>query len=479
MADYNPLFPGPSTNEGAPAAAPSRPKSPLRWIVPLALFFLIIGGIAWLVQNMPTWRRPTPGAAPTVPKGPELLVGFVHPFDPNERAFMAIWEDINKPEAKQAKRLYAREFERGAEGRYYFPFYVHPEKASEFGVSYMSCDCAKLHLAIVPPADWEQFGKSLESDPEATPVENPAWTWQPLAKSENQGVPLAAGSRGILRMIWTNRRAAGENLNLNARVWARPAASGPKQELALKINAVSTHALRTRRDRAEVGFIGPGGVVKATFLVWSPTRDEVKFSLREKNNDKLFKIDVRPLDAAGRAALQTKLRQEEIMTRVRAAWEVAVTIHESKAGAQLDQGYFLRSIDYDVPDAADDLPPLIVTGAVRSDDILIGGVADSGKIDLKSFPARDGTRKAIFVSTNRDIELDVNNVSVQPTALRVKLTETTKDKTANKRNWSLEVEALANQLFGTISEDSAVILRTKATPPRLIRIPVVGHAVQN
>jgi hypothetical protein len=153
-----------------------------------------------------------------------------------------------------------------------------------------------------------------------------------------------------------------------------------------------------------------------------------------------------------------------------------VTVYESKDGAQLDQGHFLRTLGFDLPDAAEDLQSLIITGNVQSDDFLIGG--DQGKIDLKSFPAKDGKRKAIFVSTKRDIELDVDNVSVQPANLRVKLTEKGKDKAGAKRNWSLEVEVPPNQLFGTIPEDSAVILRTKATPPRLIRIPLVGHAIQ-
>ena len=465
--------------EGGATAPPSRRKSPLRRLVPLALLIVVIGGIAWLVQNMPTWRTRSAPAPPTMAKGPEALIRFLHPFDPNDRAFVSVWEALpTKAEKSEAPRLYAQEFERGAKGVYYFPLIVHPEQGCDFGMFHQSCDCAETRLAIVPDAEGDKFAKSMMDDAGKTPEVNPAWNWQLLKKSDTEGVKLGAGNRAILRVDFSNRRLPGESLNLRTRVWARSGGAAPRQDYEVKINAVSTSPLRTKRDRVDVGAIQAGSFSKADFLVWSPTRDEVKFSLREKNNDKLFKVDVTPRPPAACAALQAQLRREGIITRVRAAWDVAVTVYESKDGAQLDQGHFLRTLGFDLPDAAEDLQSLIITGVVQSDDFLIGGVADQGKIDLKSFPAKDGKRKAIFVSTKRDIELDVENVSVQPASLRVKLTEKGKDKAGNKRNWSLEVEVPPNQLFGTIPEDSAVILRTKATPPRLIRIPLVGHAVQ-
>ena len=481
MADHHPPFAGSPATDVPPAVPAARPRSPLRWIVPLALFFLIIGGIAWLVQKMATWRTPSRNSAPSGPKGPEILLNFRHLFDrsPGEQAFVSLWEELpKKAEKDQPPRLYAREFERGAKGRYYFSFHVHPEQACEFGVSHKSCECAELDIAVVPDAEGDQFARSVMETPGVEPVENPAWTWQSLKNTESRGVKLGADSRAILRAEFSNRRPPGESLNLRNRLWARPA-SGQKQEFDVKINAVSTNALRTKRDRVDVGIIQPGSFSKASFLVWSPTRDEVKFALQEKNNDKLFKVDVAQRDRAACGELQAKLRQEGIMTRVRAAWDVSVTVYESKDGVQFDQGYFLRSLGYDLPDAADDIPPLVITGLVRSDDIQIGGVADQGKIDLQSFAAENGKRKAIFVSTNRDVELDPQNISVQPGAVRVKLIEKTKSKAAGKRNWSLEVEVPPNQFFGTIPEDSAVILRTKTTPPRSIRIPIVGNAIQS
>ncbi|MCI0683697.1 MAG: hypothetical protein L0Y71_16445 [Gemmataceae bacterium] len=475
-----PLAAPPPSSPSADAPSAARARSPVRWLIPLVLFVLIIGGIAWIVQNMPTWRgRTPPAAAPAAPKGPELLVRFVHPFDRERHAHVAVWEDfekLQKPETKERPRLYAREFERGAEGRYYFPFYV-TEQGCEVGVSSISCDCAELHVAAVPAAEWEPFANSIKKNPEATPVENPAWTWQPLTKSENQGVALPPG-RAILRVVWVNRRAAGDNLNLATTVWAR--SGSQSQYFQLRIDAVSTHPLRTKRDRANVGFLGPGGVVKARFLLWSPTRDHVKFTLDDRSNDKLFKIDVQQRDPDACAELQAQLRRDDIMTVVRAAWDVTVTIHENKDGAQLDQGYFVRAIGYELQDAADEIPPLVITGVVRSDDIAVGAEEDQGKINLK-FDARQGTTKRILVMTNRNIELDPQDVRVQPAAIRVKLTEKPAAgaaASAGKRKWELEVHVPPNLLFGTIAEESAVTLRTKGKSPRSIRIPLTGHAVQ-
>src|SRR5262245_53321026 len=197
MADHNPPFAGSSATEGASAVPPARSKSPLRWILSLTLFFLIIGGIAWLVQNMPTWRTSRP-AVSAAPKGQENLIMCLHPFDPDARAFVSLWEIPQKPEKDQAPRLYAREFERGANGRYYFPFLVHSEQGCELGVSYISCDCAEVHLAVVTPAEGDEVGKSLIRDPGKEPVENPAWKWQQLKKSDTEGVVLEPGSRVLL-----------------------------------------------------------------------------------------------------------------------------------------------------------------------------------------------------------------------------------------------------------------------------------------
>ena len=44
------------------------------------------------------------------------------------------------------------------------------------------------------------------------------------------------------------------------------------------------------------------------------------------------------------------------------------------------------------------------------------------------------------------------------------------------RRWKLTVVAPPNALAGPLPSDSAIYLKTQATPPRRVRIPVTGNA---
>ncbi len=460
MADHQPAFPS-GASETAPAqSAPA--ARPLRWVVPLLLFFVIIGGIAWLVQNMPSWRGRTVEPAP-VAKGPEVLltIGTIH----NRGVYLALWERMPEEKSTQ-KQLYAREFERDAEGQYHFPFQVHPEQPAEVGVTNKSCDCSRLYVALVSEAECRKLFDSIKTDPSQEVKENPDWVWKSLENSKEHGIALPAGAYGILRMTWNNKRAPGDSLNLGAHIWARTSSVASKQDYGLKIDAVSSQPLRTKKDRVDVGVIEKGGKGKAEFLVWSPTRADAKFELPK--DDPLFEMAVKEFTPAECAALQVKLRQEEFNTRVRAAWTITVTVHEQKSKNQLDQGYFMRVLKIDLPVAVEDLPPLVITGTVKS-DIRVGAVNDQGRINLQSFPAQYGTKKTFVLSTETNTELDLANIQ-HPAGLKVQLTEMA------KRKWALNVEVPPNRFFGPITEDNVVILRTKAG--RSIRIPLMGHAVQ-
>jgi hypothetical protein len=281
-------------------------------------------------------------------------------------------------------------------------------------------------------------------------------------------------------MTWHNRRAIGDGLNLQASLWARQAGVTRAQKMGLVVPARSSPAVRTTPERANIGNLGadrPGAkpaVLHAEFHVWSPTRDELPLEFKDKHDDGLFNIDAKPLDNKECAALQEKLRAQEVNTRVRSGYRVNVAVHEHKGGKWLDQGHFLRPIGLHLPDVAHDLPSLLVTGIVQG-PIKIGGIEDQGKINLKSFPAKDGTRKTVLLWSDLKTKLEV--IDKQPSALVVNLVES-KEKLAKQKQWVLEVVVPPNQLFGPISDDSAVTLQADTVPPRQIRIPLAGHGVQ-
>ena len=60
---------------------------PMRWIVPLILFVVIVGGIAWLVQNMRNWRpSKTTTAAPVTADLFEFPIFYSHWEKPPEQS---------------------------------------------------------------------------------------------------------------------------------------------------------------------------------------------------------------------------------------------------------------------------------------------------------------------------------------------------------------------------------------------------------
>jgi hypothetical protein len=56
--------------------------------------------------------------------------------------------------------------------------------------------------------------------------------------------------------------------------------------------------------------------------------------------------------------------------------------------------------------------------------------------------------------------------------------ENARDTTPSKKTWDLRIEISPGSQSGPLSDDSVIILRTQSTPPRQIRIPVLGTGVQ-
>ena len=114
----------------------------------------------------------------------------------------------------------------------------------------------------------------------------------------------------------------------------------------------------------------------------------------------------------------------------------------------------------------------LVTGGIRS-DIHVGGDKDQGKVDLGIFNAGAGKSAKVVLWSGAGVLLE--QVRHDPDFLRVRLVK--QDKDADKRTkWQLEVTVPPDALYGSFPEKSAVYLRLNSTPPRLIRIPVVGTA---
>jgi hypothetical protein len=179
---------------------------------------------------------------------------------------------------------------------------------------------------------------------------------------------------------------------------------------------------------------------------------------------------VRPLNDAERDQLA---KQQE--SRVLCGYRVDVTVHERISDrVQLELGPFLRRLQLATDLMEEPIGPLL-SGVVRG-EVQVGTPEDNDRIDLKSFPAEQGTRKQVPIITEPGTDLIGEAIECDPDFLKVQLVQRQPAKDGNGASWALQVEVPPGRAFGTLPLQSAIYLQLRGNPPRRIRIPVVGNA---
>ncbi len=454
-------FPGEASPPPAapPPAAPRRSKSLLtRVVLPLCLFLVVIGGIAWVTQNMPSWRKPAANV-PRAGNSNEPLLRF--PFE------YAVWDKENPG--------YAAEYERGVEGHYDFPFENLRDESVEIGLHKPGCDCSRYDVAFLDRAPWEHFVKlqaatgALKLPPDALPKD---LKWTPL---NEPSVTVPPKQTGLLRIVWKGRKDEGQFLVLSFDVWLQPHQKASLRQIAkLAAFVIMVSPANYIDEKISLDVLGTHEKREVEFICWTSTRPALDLSIVQNPPDPLVEYRIVQLSAAEREKWQKELMGKKINTRVNAAAKVIVTVHEKKGEKQLDQGPFRL----EVPLAVEGVPlgkgPL-VHGYVRG-IVDIGGAEDSGRVNLKTFSARSGTKRVVLLRADKGLGLEV--AQRVPPYLEAKVTEQKKDGKDATGRWTLEVEVPPGRTSGPLPEDAAIILRTQAAPPRYIRIPVVGTATQ-
>ena len=156
-------------------------------------------------------------------------------------------------------------------------------------------------------------------------------------------------------------------------------------------------------------------------------------------------------------------------------------MHEDKDGKRFDQGPFERH----APLVMDGQPlgagAPVVHGTVQG-EVEVGGGNDQGKINLSTFPARDGISRQVVLWSKKGTDLILDKERVKPSFLRVDLEKSTEISSGDRTRWLLKVRILPGCPAGPLPTDSAIIIRrskgTQATPAHYLRIPVLGTAVQ-
>jgi hypothetical protein len=465
-------FPGEvSVPEVRPSiAAPPRKRSlGSRLLVPMILFVAVVGGIAWIVQYVPNWRKKTDVKPLPAVEKPALLFTET----------MATWEP--EDEKKPYDERYAKEYERGAEGRYDYPFDNTLSEPAEVGLLETSCDCTSVLAAALSPEQVAEWEKVQKERPKGIPDEiTEKFSWKTLERGQKNGLVVPAGAKGLVRVSWKGRKNEGQQLRLSVALWMQP--EGRMRErnfVRLETPTLIVAPLRFSQSRLNLGVVEPGTSHKGEVDCWSSTRPHVELTLN--NKDPLLDWRVRPLSEPECRILEKKLRHDGVNTHVQCAFHISVTLHEDKDGKRFDQGPFERQAPVVMDGQLLGAAAPLVYGSVHG-EVQVGSGNDLGKVNLSSFSARDGISRQVLVWAKKGTRLALDKERTNPPFLRAQLEENPSSSTANKSCWLLKVEILPGCPAGPLPGDSAVLLRrtdgAQAAPARYIRIPVTGTAVQ-
>jgi len=445
-------FPGqvPPAEPGAPSPPARRRKNFWRLLVPLCLFIAMVGGIAFVVQYTPNWRSKRTVKLPPQRQSQAEVIEFP------ERS--SVWDPNDKS--------YIKEFEQEKAGYYDYAFQNVSGQTAELGIFKPNCDCAGVEAFLLSSQELAAW-KKAKKEGKAVELKNAI----ALKDDERNGIEIPADFGGVMRIAWKSRKAVGESPLIKVRVWAQPKGKMAERtfvELETHFRLVAPVLF----DQVELalGTIGLGAVAEAQCTWWSATRSKV--DLKAVGDDPLVTWTVTPFSGAECAELEKQLRNLRINTRVQAAGRLSVKVQEQKGRQQLDQGHMNRP----APLLLDDQPLAIVprlVGRVQG-EVEVGIERDQGKINLHNFSSAKGKKQPIILRSEPGTDLAID--SVKPSYLKVQIRVNKQASTTQKKSWILEVEVPAGSHLGPFAEDSAVILKTQSTPPRYIRIPVLGSA---
>ncbi len=441
-------------------ATESAPNGSLaRWIVPVALFVVIVGAIAWVSQNLP--------------QGPIQKTPDTPPPDPKQSGDLrflltkAVW-DVNDSD-------YLKSFETGVEGYYDFPFLNPTKFPVTLGCAKTSCDCSLMKVAVIEPAFASSIADLYEKNPTEFPID-PAWKWTTLKVNDKEGVQIPAGGGGVTRLQWDGRKGGGSKVRFFIKMWMQPTGKPDERSFeTLDVPFIMADPVNFHPLRLALGAIVVGGQEKAKFIAWSATRKDLELKLNAVKNDPLFEVKLEKLDAAAAKALEAELPDDKNGTRIQAAYRIEATVRTQNDGKLSDLGHFSRDLPLVVTGYPFDVSTPNVTAYIRG-EVDVGTSEDGGKINLRNFSAKEGVRKAVPLWSDGGAELVLE--SVYPRTLEAKLTRNAKESTAVRSRWTLDITVPPGAGYGVFSEDAVIILRSNSTPPRRIRIPIVGNAGQ-
>jgi hypothetical protein len=447
-----PRYPGEGLSSTSTTSAPPvrRRRSVFtRIVLPLIAFAVIVGGLAWLTQNLRTVR---PIKHPGSVAGPD---DSLLKFD----ELKAVWETDKPDYARDTPDYaYAKEWELGTEGYYDFPFTNPTPAPVRLGLLDVSCGCSHAGVATLSAEELAAWKKDRKPE---------GLRWQAFTKDPVRGVTIPPHSGGVVRLGW-NARQSNQKKNLQIRLWTE---TGGKRAADINLEAAiqMVAPIRCSPRIGNIGNLEPGGMARHEFWVWSSTRDHFELDARDKVPSPCYVYKITPLPPAEFAGLQKAFFTEHgIDTRIKAGYKLIVEVYEDRAGSQLDLGPFERTVPV-IIDGNDPDEPLGPTIKGRVLGIIEFGSDRQGHVDLLPFPVNSVKKWHYPVRAPSGVKLIVESV---PHFLEATLTA--KESHNARGNWDLCLRLRSGVLAPGPVDNAVIVLRTDGMPPRRIRIPVVG-----
>jgi hypothetical protein len=447
-------------------------KSGVQTLLIIVVFVCIIGGLSFIRNQV----RSPPPAEPSANEEPDIGVS-------EARVEFPLTVVSGVPE-----------YELHGAGKYEFWFQNPNSEAIELGLKSKSCKCSKIEIIGLTPEEAKTIRQRLPTAAIAQVLAgtsgflsmisisaaantdlcgffNQPDRWQPLVPGDDKKVARVPGDgAGYVRFHWEGR--AQGPIRLTAQVWAqlegKPLTRG--SETSLEIPIIIVRAIRVYPERTTVQDLGPNQARSAACYVWSSTRAGFSLSAQEDKEDPCVVCTAEYLTGEEFQEAAELLAKQESNTHPLSIYRVNVLLNERVPGKQMDLGPFVHEVQLK-PDQ-EDLEKLAfsIGGTVRG-DIQVGGSDDRDRIVLRTFSFEKGVTQHMAVDTAQpgtEVVLD----SWSPKYLNVELVKQQKGDAAS--HWDLVVTVPPHRGAGALPKDSHIMLKTLDSPPRRIRIPIIG-----
>lgn len=370
------------------------------------------------------------------------------------------------------------------------------------GLARKNCKCLSVELYPLPP-DWEARlpkgfdlanGLALGAGPavacrqalapavlagQLTPVH-----LEQLAEGE-----IPAHGEGWVRLKWSADKAGGQQIN--AVLWTDNKADGPTVTLNAMVmyHPAAQATLAVDAGKRNVSELEQSGAVTLNIYCWSATRPS--FSLAAEvdavrpggpRHDP-FVVGA-PVPLTAEEVVKLEAREHELPGSVRSGWRVPVHLRAVSEDGKtpFELGVFQRWVKLTSPDPGVEPMRVPVTGRVVGDVTVLD---EEARIAFGNFPHSRGTGFAgvTLESDTPGTELKLETERL-PKYLEARLpAKPNLSASSGHQTWRLEVRVRPGAARGQFPRhedpayaDSAVYVQIGGKTPRSLRIPVTGTA---